>query len=324
MIVMSGKSLLSFSGHWREAKWRIVSILFSFLVTFGFCFHFGDCLLYFFSTPLGWVEAKSFLPEVSSSPTPNTSGSADQLHFIYTEVTEAFVAYLLLSFSFACYFTFPLVAYHFYAFLKPGLYRYEAAVLSYFLALSCFLFLLANFWTYFYFLPMVLEFFLSFGGAAEATPIISDVGGLAAGSLGVGSDVSSVSTSCSPNRDRTVSPSWWSSSANALQAAGIDLQFSARILPFVSFVLGVGWQMGVCFQFPLYFFLLLRFGLLPLGAFAKPIGRKIFFVLALIVAAFLTPPDVLSQVVLVTCIQVFFELSLFLVFLVEAWGGEAP
>jgi sec-independent protein translocase protein TatC len=100
----------------------------------------------------------------------------------------------------------------------------------------------------------------------------------------------------------------------------VDLQLSARILPFVSFVLGVGWQMGLCFQFPLYFFLLLRFGLLPLGAFARPLGRKVFFVLALVVAALLTPPDVFSQLFLVSCIQFFFELSLFLVFLAVSYG----
>jgi sec-independent protein translocase protein TatC len=332
------KSLSSFSGHWREAKWRFAYILFSLLVTFFVCFHFGDSLLYFFSTPLGWLEAQSSLP-VSTLSSPTSAGSVvdsapkGQLHFIYTEVTEAFVTYLLLSFSFACYFTFPLLAYHFYAFLKPGFHRYEAALLSYFLGFSCFLFLLANFWTYFYFLPMILEFFLSFGGAADTSMSVAPLSeealkgplqrelGRPISDLGTDSESSLGSSMGSPQTDSSL---WWSSPTNALQAAGVDLQFSARILPFVSFVLGVGWQMGICFQFPLYFFLLLRLGLLPRGAFAKPLGRKIFFVLALIVAACLTPPDVISQVILVTCIQVFFELSLFLVFFVEAWSVKPP
>jgi Tat protein translocase TatC len=272
---------LSVSGHWREAKWRFGYVALSLLLTFLVCFHFGDCLLYLFSTPLDslpGMEAKSSLPLPTLPGAEAVVGSPevdpDQVRFIYTEVTEAFLTYLLLSFSFACYFAFPLVSYHLYAFVKPGLRRYEATFVAFFLFVSCILFLLANLWTYFYFLPLIFDFFLSFG-----------TGGVSSG----------------------------------LASTLVDLQLSARILPFVSFVLGVGWQMGLCFQFPLYFFLLLRFGFLPLGAFARPLGRKIFFVLALVVAALLTPPDVFSQLFLVGCIQAFFELSLFLVFFAGAW-----
>jgi Tat protein translocase TatC len=282
MVLLSDN--LSVSGHWREAKWRIGYVVLSLLLTFCVCFHFGDCLLYLFSTPLGsfsGMEVKSSLP-LSTSPDSSEfplDQSLEQVHFIYTEVTEAFLTYLLLSLSFSCYFAFPLVSYHLYSFVKPGLFRYEADFFALFLCISCILFFLANLWTYFYFLPMMFDFFLGFGSGVSS-------GG----------------------------------SASTIASTLVDLQLSARILPFVSFVLGVGWQMGVCFQFPLYFFLLLRFGLLPLGAFARPLGRKVFFVLALVVAALLTPPDVLSQLFLVSCIQVFFELSLFLVFLAVSYG----
>jgi Tat protein translocase TatC len=301
---------LSVSGHWREAKWRIGYVAFSLFLTFCVCFHFGDCLLYLFSTPLGslsGLEVKSSLPlstlldNPAAEPPPlaaeppkgggyatkgesNLDKGLEQVHFIYTEVTEAFLTYLLLSLSFSCYFAFPLVSYHLYSFVKPGLFRYEADFFALFLCVSCTLFLLANLWTYFYFLPMMFDFFLGFGSGVSSGGSVSSQGG------------------------------------TGLASTLVDLQLSARILPFVSFVLGVGWQMGLCFQFPLYFFLLLRFGLLPLGAFARPLGRKVFFVLALVVAALLTPPDVFSQLFLVSCIQFFFELSLFLVFLAVSYG----
>jgi sec-independent protein translocase protein TatC len=101
-----------------------------------------------------------------------------------------------------------------------------------------------------------------------------------------------------------------------------DLVFSGRILLFIEFVVGVCWQMGLCFQFPLFFFLLLYSGSLSLEGVASPFGRKLFFVVALAAAALLTPPDVLSQLLVVSWIQFFFEVTLYLVLIADRLRKE--
>ncbi|WP_424244220.1 sec-independent protein translocase protein TatC [Elusimicrobium posterum] len=124
---------------------------------------------------------------------------------------------------------------------------------------------------------------------------------------------------------------WWVLASTLLFAAGAAFCF-VFILPFVmrfslsfssdmlkpvigisSFLTLAGWMVlafGVMFQFPLAVMLAVRFGFVN-KAQLKHL-RPYVFVGILIVAAFLTPPDVISQLMLGIPTYILFELGLFL------------
>jgi sec-independent protein translocase protein TatC len=65
---------------------------------------------------------------------------------------------------------------------------------------------------------------------------------------------------------------------------------------------------GIAFETPVLVFLLIRFGILSLEKAAKI--RKFIFVGCFIVAAIVTPPDVLSQTMLAIPLYLLYELGL--------------
>lgn len=124
---------------------------------------------------------------------------------------------------------------------------------------------------------------------------------------------------------------WWVSASCFLFAAGAALcilfvlplvmKFSAGfsqdylkpVIGLNDFLSLAGWLIlafGVMFQFPLAVMLGVRFGLVRVSSLKEK--RPYIFVLILIVAAFLTPPDVVSQLMLATPTFILFELGLFL------------
>jgi sec-independent protein translocase protein TatC len=73
---------------------------------------------------------------------------------------------------------------------------------------------------------------------------------------------------------------------------------------FMTFLLGF----GACFQFPIVMLLILKFNVLPLRFFTK--NFKYMIIVILIVAAVITPPDVVSQVALAVPLLALYCLTL--------------
>lgn len=78
---------------------------------------------------------------------------------------------------------------------------------------------------------------------------------------------------------------------------------------FISLVMSIVLGFGVMFQFPLVVILLIRSSLISLETFKK--SRPIIVVLILILSALLTPPDVVSQLLLGIPTYLLFEIALF-------------
>jgi sec-independent protein translocase protein TatC len=94
-----------------------------------------------------------------------------------------------------------------------------------------------------------------------------------------------------------------------------DVESNATILSYLKLTTSLVFGTGLLFQLPVLMFFLAKIGLVS-SAFLKKY-RKHAFVVNLIVAAILTPPDVTSQLLVAFPIFLLYELSIFIAGRVE-------
>lgn len=89
-------------------------------------------------------------------------------------------------------------------------------------------------------------------------------------------------------------------------AASLPIQLEARISEYLSLVLNLLFGFGIAFQLPILLLFLIRVGLLSVNDLKKK--RRYWIVAIFIIAAVLTPPDVLSQISLAIPMILLFEI----------------
>ena len=92
---------------------------------------------------------------------------------------------------------------------------------------------------------------------------------------------------------------------------GVPIVLEARISEYLSLTLQLIFAFGGAFLLPVVLFILNKIGVLSAGQLAS--GRRYAFVLILILAAILTPPDVFSMIALAIPLYFLYEMSIILI-----------
>jgi sec-independent protein translocase protein TatC len=169
---------------------------------------------------------------------------------------------------------FPIIAYQLWRFVAPGLYRSEKAAFLPFLIASPVMFMLGGAVAYFLILPWAFQFFLSFQDSFAPT---------------VEAGAAAASGSAAPS----------------------GIVFNGSMESYLSLTMSFVMAFGICFQLPVLLALMGRAGLASSRGLKAM--RKYAVVGILAVAAMVTPPDVMSQLILIAVIYPLYELSILLV-----------
>ncbi len=95
------------------------------------------------------------------------------------------------------------------------------------------------------------------------------------------------------------------------QETTLPIQLEARVSEYLDLIMTLIFAFGLCFQLPVLLTLLGKAGLVSADWLASK--RKYALIVTFIVAAFLTPPDIVSQIVLAMPILALYELSIVLI-----------
>lgn len=92
---------------------------------------------------------------------------------------------------------------------------------------------------------------------------------------------------------------------------GLSLQLEARMGEYLSLILKLILAFGLCFQLPLLLLGLTKLGVLTFESLERK--RKYAFLIIVIVAALITPPDIISPLSLIVPLYTLYEISIILV-----------
>lgn len=202
----------------------------------------------------------------------------------YTAPQEYFFTLMHIAMVGGLMVSFPVIAYQLWRFVAPGLYRSEKQAFLPFLIASPVLFVVGGAFAHFVVTPMAMKFFLGYA------------------------DASSVLTALIPGFGKTATDL---TTATPAPTDGIEIVFQGKVNETLDISLKLIMAFGLCFQLPVLLTLMGRAGLATSAGLAGM--RRYAIVLILFVAALVTPPDIMSQLILFSCVYPLYEVSIFLV-----------
>ncbi len=201
---------------------------------------------------------------------------------IFTAPQEKFFVLVRISFIGGFALAFPIIAHQLWRFIAPGLYRNEKNAFLPFVVASPALFLLGAAFAHYVVTPLAMSFFIGF---SDAIPAIAN---MVAG-----------------EGDFETPPAAREMTTIFLGSVRESLDLSLKFI----------FAFGLCFQLPVLLTLMGKAGLVSAPGLRGV--RKYAVVGILVLAAIVTPPDVITQLILFTVVYGLYEISIFLVARVE-------
>ncbi len=133
----------SFLSHLQELRKRLIFCIITVAVAFTVTYNFKEKVLEFLMVPFVTV-----MPSGSS--------------FVFTALTEAFITYFKISVVTALFLSSPIILYHFWRFVSPGLYEKERRYVYPFMFWGSFFFLCGMAFSYFIVMPHLFRFFVGY------------------------------------------------------------------------------------------------------------------------------------------------------------------
>ncbi len=229
-----------------------------------------------------FVVAEPILEFISQPLADVLRARGEDARLIFTAPQEKFFVLIRISVIAGFAVSFPVIAHQLWRFVAPGLYKTEQNAFLPFLIASPLLFLLGAAFAHYIVTPLAMNFFIGF---SDAIPALAN---LIAG-------------------EGEFEPS----------APSQELQtiFLGSVRESLDLALKFIFAFGLCFQLPVLLTLMGKAGLVSAAGLRDV--RKYAIVGILVVAALVTPPDVVTQLILFTAVYGLYEISIFLVMLVE-------
>ena len=219
--------------HFAELRRRFLWCVFMFLVFFVLGWYVAPCVQEFLTKPLLKIWNGNLL---------------------YNGITDGLMIRLSLSVTVAILLSIPVVLWHVWAFVAPGLKKNEKNFIWPIMIASPILFLIGAGFAFYVLFPFVFGFFIELNQSSSVPAII-------------------------------------------LPAVRDYLTFAIRLLK----------VFGIAFQLPVIMILLNRIGVLSRARVVAM--RRYAIILIVVAAAVLTPPDVVSQILLAVPMWALFEIS---------------
>ena len=221
--------------HFAELRRRILWTALVFVLSF--CF--------------GWIVS----PYVELFLTVPLLNAWDDASLLYTGITDGLMIHFSLATLVALIITVPVLMWHIWAYVAPGLHKNEKQFLIPIFLLSPLLFVVGAAFAFYVLFPFAFKFFLEINEAVNFPVILLPA-----------------------------------------------------VTGYLAFTIGLLKVFGIAFQMPLVLVGLNRMGLLQRKTVVQ--SRKYVIVLIFIAAAMLTPPDVVSQILLAVPMWLLFEISI--------------
>ena len=265
--------------HLKELRTRLIWSVLAFVVAMVLCYFIWNPIFDFLTQPICHALEKR----------------NQACGLVLLKLQEGFFVAMRIAFFGGFILAFPVVGYQLWRFVAPGLYRSEKSALLPFLVASPAMFMLGAAFAYYIILPWAFDFFLGFQQGPAALPDATTAASEAARHVTASGPTGGVGVS--------VENPW----------AGIVFQGSVEeyLALTTKFILAF----GLSFQLPVALTLLGKAGLVSSAGLAQV--RRYAVILILVLAAMVTPPDIISQIVLFSVIYGLYEVSIFLVRRIE-------
>lgn len=267
--------------HLAELRTRLIRAVGAFVVGIILAFMVAEPILEFLLAPI-----ENTLRDLGD-PNPTLQ---------YTSPQEYLFTLFRISMVFGFILAFPVIAFQLWRFVAPGLYKKEQNAFLPFLIASPVMFLLGASFAQFVVTPLAMSFFLGF----------ADVSSIFTGLLATVANVP-LGDGLPPTGGLLAEP--------ATDSSGVRITFFGKVNESLDITLKFIIAFGMCFQLPVLLTLMGKAGLVSADGLGAV--RKYAMVGILLLAALVTPPDVITQLILFVVVYGLYEISIFLVRRVE-------